>query len=290
MRKPLSACFMLCMTALLMSSCAVTGQETRTASATTQEKATRTPDVIYVPTPQPVVKEMLRVTNVKAGDVVYDLGCGDGRIVITAAKDHGARGIGVDIDPRRIRESRENARKAGVQDKVKFVTADLFEMNFKDATVVTLYLLPSLNVKLRPKLFNDLRPGTRVVSHDFDMDDWEPDKHLEVAMGDGATKDVYYWVIPARLEGRWTWTSTANGAESGALTLQRRYQKVTGTLTQGSVERPIRDGRINGNSLSFTLGDGDQATRYTATLREGRLVGTAKREGGAARQWTARRQ
>ncbi len=247
----------------------------------------RTPDVVYVPTPVPVVKTMLRVANVTAKDVVYDLGCGDGRIVIAAARDHGARGIGVDIDPQRIRESKENAVKEGVTDKVKFIQADLFEMEFKDASVVALYLLPSLNVKLRPKLFSELKPGTRVVSHDFDMDDWRPDKHLEVDSGSGAQKDVYYWVIPAKMEGRWN--LTANGASGGALTLKRRYQDVSGTLTEGGKERPIREGVIRGNDLSFTVGEGDSATKHTATLREGRLEGTARRSGASDRKWTARR-
>jgi SAM-dependent methyltransferase len=152
----------------------------------------RTPDVIYVPTPPEVVAEMLKVANVTKNDVVYDLGSGDGRIVITAAKERGARGVGIDIDPERIREANENARAAGVTDKVKFLQQDLFETDFREATVVTLYLLPSLNVKLRPKLFKDLRPGTRIVSHSFDMGDWKPDQTIDV---DGRT--VYYWVIPA---------------------------------------------------------------------------------------------
>jgi len=152
----------------------------------------RTPDVIYVPTPPEVVAEMLKVANVTKNDVIYDLGSGDGRIVITAAKERGARGVGIDIDPERIREANENARAAGVTDKVKFLQKDLFETDIHEATVVTLYLLPSLNVKLRPKLFKELRPGTRIVSHSFDMGDWKPDQVIDV---DGRT--VYYWVIPA---------------------------------------------------------------------------------------------
>ena len=151
----------------------------------------RTPDVIYVPTPPEVVAEMLKVAHVTKDDIVYDLGSGDGRIVITAAKERGARGVGIDIDPERIREAEENARKAGVTDKVRFLKRDLFETDIHEATVVTLYLLPSLNLKLRPKLFKELRPGTRVVSHSFDMGDWKPDQTIDV---DGRT--VYYWVIP----------------------------------------------------------------------------------------------
>jgi SAM-dependent methyltransferase len=157
---------------------------------------TRKPDVHYVPTPEEVVEEMLRLANVGKDDVVYDLGCGDGRIVITAAKKYGARGVGVDIDPQRIKESNENARLAGVTDRVKFLQQDLFEMDFREATVVTLYLLQRLNVQLRPKLLRELKPGTRIVSHAFDMGDWVPDKVVTVPGGDDE-RTIYYWVVPA---------------------------------------------------------------------------------------------
>jgi len=150
----------------------------------------RTPDVIFVPTPQSVVDEMLKVANVKKGDVLYDLGSGDGRIVIAAAKRFGVRGIGIDIDPQRIAEANENARKEGVTHLVTFKQTDLFETDISEATVVTLYLLPRLNVKLRPKLFKELKNGTRIVSHAFDMAEWEPEKHLKVE-----GRDVYYWTI-----------------------------------------------------------------------------------------------
>src|SRR5687767_2785878 len=134
----------------------------------------RTPDVIYVPTPQEVVDAMLKVAQVTSKDVIYDLGSGDGRIPITAAKQFGARGIGIDIDPQRISEANANAKAAGVTDKVKFLNQDLFTTDISDATVVTLYLLPSLNIKLLPKLNKELRPGTRIVSHQFDMKEQEP--------------------------------------------------------------------------------------------------------------------
>ncbi|HEY9737375.1 MAG TPA: methyltransferase domain-containing protein [Trichocoleus sp.] len=152
---------------------------------------TRTPDVVYVPTPQPVVDEMLRLAQVQPDDVVYDLGSGDGRIVITAAERYGIEGVGIDIDPERIREANENAARAGVADQVEFRQEDLFETDFSEATVVTLYLLPELNLRLRPKLLTELEPGTRIVSHDFDMGNWEPDQVVEV---NGRT--VYAWVVP----------------------------------------------------------------------------------------------
>ena len=172
------------LTLLTIGSVAQTlGQET---------KAKRELDVPYVPTAEDVVAEMLSTAAVKKGDVLYDLGCGDGRIVITAAQQFGVRGVGIDIDPVRIKEARLNAEKAGVTNLVKFIEQDLFEAKIGEATVVTLYLLPSINLKLRPKLFRELKPGTRIVSHAFDMGDWKPEKQLDVS---GET--LYYWVIPA---------------------------------------------------------------------------------------------
>lgn len=148
-------------------------------------------DVPYVPTPEPVVDRMLEMADVDENDVVYDLGSGDGRIVIRAAEKYGARGVGVEIDPQRIKEARKNAREAGVSDRVEFRQGDLFKADVSEATVVTLYLLPSVNLKLRPKLFEELEPGTPVVSHDFDMDEWEPEETVEM---NGDT--VYRWTIP----------------------------------------------------------------------------------------------
>jgi hypothetical protein len=150
----------------------------------------RTPDVIFVPTPQQVVDEMLKIANVRKGDVLYDLGSGDGRIPVTAAKRYGIRATGIDIDPQRIAEANENAKKEGVTHLVTFKNTDLFTADFSDATVITLYLLPRLNVKLRPKLLNELKNGTRIVSHAFDMGDWQPEKHVKV---DG--RDVYFWTV-----------------------------------------------------------------------------------------------
>jgi len=150
----------------------------------------RAPDVPYVPTPNEVVESMLKLAGVTKSDVVYDLGCGDGRIVITAAKQYGAHGVGVDINPERIQEARANAKQAGVEDMVKFVEGDLFKADIHDATVVTLYLLPRINLQLRPKLMSDLKPGTRVVSHAFDMGDWRPEKTDTVG-----GRNVYFWTI-----------------------------------------------------------------------------------------------
>jgi trans-aconitate methyltransferase len=152
------------------------------------------PEVPYVPTHERIVAEMLKVAKVGKNDVLYDLGSGDGRIVITAAKKFGTRGVGVDIDPVRVKEARENAAKAGVTDRVKFLQQDLFETDIREATVVTLYLLPEVNLRLRPKLLSELKPGTRVVSHNYDMGDWTPLKTLQVRVPEDHT--IYYWVVP----------------------------------------------------------------------------------------------
>ena len=151
------------------------------------------PDVIFVPTPYEVVDEMLRLAKVKKGDVLYDLGSGDGRIPVTAAKKFGIRAVGIDIDPQRIKEATENAKKNGVSKLVTFKQEDLFKTEFKDATVVTLYLLPDLNVKLRPRLLSELKPGTRIVSHQFDMGTWQPEKKVELN-----GRVVYIWTVPPR--------------------------------------------------------------------------------------------
>jgi len=162
------------------------------AASAQQAGKLRAPDVIFVPTPQDVVDAMLKLAGVHSGDLLYDLGCGDGGIVVTAAKQYGIRAVGIDINPERIAEAKENAAKNGVTSRVTLRNEDLFEADIHDATVVTLYLLTSLNLKLRPKLWHDLRPGTRIVSHSFDMGDWKPEKQMEVA---GHT--IYLWRVPA---------------------------------------------------------------------------------------------
>ena len=162
----------------------------------------RAPDVPYVPTTEAAVQAMLKLAEVKKTDVVYDLGCGDGRIVIAAAKNFGARGVGIDIDPMRIREARENARTAGVEKLVRFEENDLFQTDIREASVVTLFLLPQINLKLRPKLLEELKPGTRVVSNTFDMDDWKAEKEITVGGEDAVyeplSRKLYLWTVPPR--------------------------------------------------------------------------------------------
>jgi SAM-dependent methyltransferase len=243
-------------------------------------------DVPYVPTPEEVVDKMLELAAPKKGEVLYDLGCGDGRIVVTAAKKYGVKGTGVDIDPERIADSNKNAKAAGVTDQVKFVEADLFKMDFHDADIVALYLLTSVNEKLKPRLLDQLRPGARVVSHAFSMGDWEPEQEVTVEP-EGQT--VYFWIVPAKVEGTWK----LSGGKGGTLELKQKYQQVTGTATIDGKRSEIKDGKLNGAELTFTLAGADgNATKHIATVDGDTMKGkmgedkgtefTAKREGGGA--------
>ena len=254
------------------------------------------PDVIYVPTPDHVVAEMLQIAAVMNNDVVYDLGSGDGRVVIAAAKHYGARGVGVDVDPERINDSRANAHKAGVVDRVQFLEQDLFATDIREATVVTLYLLPGLNLKLRPKLLSDLRPGTRVVSHAFAMEDWLPDKQLQVP-GVSSPHTVYYWVVPADVAGVWRGSmSTPTGEQQYVLRLQQRFQKVEGTLSANGAEVPITNATLTGDQLSFATAPtapGQQAKmsfdgQVSGNTMQGRMQVQAGPSAGQ-RHWTAYR-
>ncbi len=220
-------------------------------------------DVPFVPTPLPVVEEMLRLADPQEGEVLYDLGCGDGRIVITAAKKYNIKGIGVDIDPQRIEESNENAKKVGVADRVKFLEKNLFEMDFGDADVLCMYLLTSVNAKLRPKILADMKPGARVVSHAFDMGDWQPDKTVQVKSSDNRT--VYFWIVPARVEGTSeVMLKSPQGERKATLELQQNYQLVSGTAKVGGEELPIKDGKLSGDRLTFDAGGQTYTCRIPA--------------------------
>lgn len=248
------------------------------------ESAAINKDVPYVPTPQETVDEMLRLAQVSRDDLVYDLGSGDGRIVITAAKKHGARGVGIDIDPTRIEEANENARAAGVTNKVKFIQGDLFNADLRQATAVTLYLLRSVNLRLRPKLLAELRPGTPVVSHDFDMGEWAPDDHKRV--GDD---DIYLWIVPAQIDGKWQWKD-ASGREIAA-TIEQAFQTFTGTALANGDRFNIRNGRIGGEDVSFDLVLAGDATapvleRYSGKLTNGAMRGRIT-AGGRQAPWLA---
>jgi len=253
-------------------------------------------DVPYVPTPVEVVDEMLRLAGLKAGDVLYDLGCGDGRIVIAAAKRFGVRAVGIDIDPLRIQESQANAAAAGLAAKVRFLQQDLFETDFRDATVITMYLLTSVNMRLRPKLLTDLKPGTRLVSHSFEMGEWRPDKTTVVTTSFGDERDVHFWVVPANVTGRWTW-SLAAGDQTVPYVLEtaQQFQDVGATGREGDWPLAVTDIRLVGDLISFRI-DAEADGKMVSTYYEGRvsgdrIVGTVKRARDAKTglAWTAAR-
>lgn len=200
-------------------------------------------DVPYVPTSEKVVEIMLDVVNVGSGDYVIDLGSGDGRIVIAAAK-HGAVGHGIDIDPKRIKEARENAVKAGVHNRVLFIEDNIFKTDFSRASVVTMYLLNSVNLKLRPHLLEKLRPGTRLVSHDFDMGEWKPDKHIKEGYS-----DIFYWVIPAKADGNWKWKT---GGKDFSVNIRQNFQEIEVNVKSGNKAFKTGESVLSGERISFT--------------------------------------
>lgn len=245
-------------------------------------------DVPYVPTPMNVVKAILELGRVGPGDVLYDLGCGDGRIVIAAAKNFGVRGVGVDLDPRRIEDSLENAAGDGVEDLVSFHVADIFETDFSEASVVAIYLLPSVNLELRPHLLKQLRPGSRVVSHQFHMGEWEPDHHLEVeSIYDLA--DLYLWLIPAPAEGNWNGEIAAGDDRLPiSLFLAREFQQVWGAVKLGEVTAPVREGRLRGTGISletdgFNFEGAGVSLRFLGEVEGDRASGLVLIENG---RWT----
>jgi SAM-dependent methyltransferase len=210
-------------------------------------------DVPYVPTRYPVVDTMLKMAGVNDRDVLYDLGCGDGRIVITAARRFGARGVGIDIDPARIAECRESAIKEGVNGRVRFIEGDLFKADFHEATVMTLYLLTSVNLKLRPKLLTELRPGSRIVSHDFMMDSWKPDVTINVE-ADALPHTVHLWIVPANISGIWKWT-TGRPKTDWELNIEQDFQHPLGSLKMNGTDVPLKGITLRGDRLSITTED-----------------------------------
>jgi hypothetical protein len=226
-------------------------------------------DVPYVPTPDAVLDQMLEFAAPTKDDFLIDLGSGDGRIPITAAKRHGTRGFGVDLDPRRVAEARSNAEKEGVTDKVTFRQANLFDTEIREATVLTLYLLPAVNIRLRPRILDELRPGTRVVSHDFDMGDWKPDRVQQL----GASKRVYFWIVPAKVAGKWTVSDKATGRDF-LIEVDQEYQAITGKATIDGRIVPLRNATVEGERIIFEVAaDGSQPKRYEGRLRNNAIEG-----------------
>jgi hypothetical protein len=227
------------------------------------------PDVPFVPTPQVVVDEMLRVANVGKDDFVMDLGSGDGRIAITAAKKFGARAMGVELDEHLIIQSEEGARQAGVEDRVRFLRQDLFKTDLKQASVITMYLLPSVNRRLRPRLL-DLRPGTRIVAHDFDLEDWKPDHMTTIR------KNVFLWIVPAKVGGRWrARVALPDGPRTIEVELNQRFQEVNGLARIDGQVTQMWEAKLRGERLSFVLVDAADRENEASLYFDGRVTGNA---------------
>ncbi|MFW7342519.1 class I SAM-dependent methyltransferase [Pollutimonas sp. H1-120] len=237
-------------------------------------------DVPFVPTRTEVVSRMLTMAQVGPSDFLIDLGSGDGRIPVTAVRDFGAKGaFGVDIDPDRVDEARASAQQEGVSDKVRFEVQDLFQTDLSRASVISMYLLPDVNLKLRPAIL-DLAPGTRIVSHDFDMDDWESDAHADV----GRSR-VYFWVVPAKVDGKWL----LSGPDGDVmLNLAQSFQKFNGRAIRQGAAAELIIGRLRGSELRFDIGEGAQARRYVGRVQGDSIVAVAAP--GAVQGWQAERR
>jgi hypothetical protein len=227
------------------------------------------PDVPFVPTPQVVVDEMLRAASVGPDDFVIDLGSGDGRIAITAAKKFGARAMGVELDEHLIYQSEESARQSAVENRVKFLRQDLFKTDLSQATVITMYLLPSVNRRLRPRLL-DLKPGTRIVAHDFDLEEWKPDQLTTIR------KNVFLWVVPAKVAGRWRGrVSLPDGARTIEIELNQRFQEINGLARIDGQVTQMWEAKLNADRLSFVLVDSADRDSEASLYFDGRVNGGA---------------
>ena len=220
-------------------------------------------DVVWVPTPQALVDKMLDIATLTPQDILIDLGSGDGRTVITAAK-RGARAMGIEYNPDMVELAKENAAKEGVGDKATFMKADLFESDFSKATVVTMFLLPSINMKLRPKIL-DLKPGTRIVSNTFDMEDWTADQTVQVSENCESWCTALLWIVPAKVGGTWR-------LSQGELALTQSFQMISGTLTSGGASTPV-SGKLQGDEITFTAGAGQYTGRVNGMSMQGTLTG-----------------
>lgn len=259
--------------------------------------------VPYVPTPQVVVDRMLQMAKVTPQDYLIDLGSGDGRIVVTAAKKFGARGFGVDLNPVRIKEAVENAARAGVSDRAAFHQRNLFETDLSDASVITMYLLPRVNLDLRPKIL-ELKPGTRVVSHDFSMDDWKADEAVSFevqdkygAGGGSGTSTIFFWVVPAKVTGPWHWQlSVAGKPQSYEMVLEQTFQVISGVVRVGGRSVKLLDAKLRGDQISgnFTveINGSPQKHEFSGRVAGSSIEGSVKLTGSRSQgqlEWIATR-
>lgn len=249
-------------------------------------------DVPYVPTPMPVVDAMLGMGGVGPDDFLIDLGSGDGRIPIRAATRFGTRGMGVDLDDHLVRTARADAQQQGVQDKVVFAARDLFETDLTGATVVTAYLFNSVNMRLRPRLFEQLRPGARIVSHDFDFGNWQPDQKITIDVPGKAygppTSEIMLWVVPANFAGTWQWTLPgAAGDVRHEAKLEQKFQVLDGSVVAQGQRHRLGEPRVKGDVVSFTLTGSAGAARYTGRISGNSITGEVVRGGERPLQWRA---
>ena len=244
----------------------------------------------YIPSTRGNVDEILRLAGVTPNDVVYDLGSGDGRIVIAAARDYGARGVGIDFDPALVRESTDNARRAGVAERTTFQASDIFAVNLAEATVVTMYLLSGLVAKLEPKLLAELRPGTRIVAHDYGFATWQPDRKVQIS------KSYMLYVVPAKVAGGWRIEAAMTRGREFTLDLQQQYQQVRGGVRVQGGFLPAFEARMDGEKISFVLMEDDVSYRFEGTVSDDVMEGVVRYGYGPAsganvsqQPWRARR-
>ncbi len=224
----------------------------------------------YIPSTRGNVDEILRLAGVTPNDVVYDLGSGDGRIVIAAARDYGARGVGIDFDPALVRVSTDNARRAGVAERTTFQASDIFAVNLAEATVVTMYLLSGLVAKLEPKLLAELKPGTRIVAHDYGFATWQPDRKVQIS------KSYMLYVVPAKVAGGWRIDAAMTRGREFTLDLQQQYQQVRGGVRVQGGFLPAFEARIDGEKISFVLVEDDVSYHFEGTVRDDVMEGVVR--------------
>ena len=268
---------MFCLAMLVAGICAP-AQQAQQAQQTKQfqpEVGQAGKDVVWVPTPQALVDKMLEMAKITPQDYLVDLGSGDGRTVITAAK-RGTRALGIEFNPDMVEISIASALKEGVAEKAKFIKADIFESDFSQATVVTMFLLPAINMKLRPKLL-DMKPGTRIVTNSFTMEDWEADETATVENGCTTWCTAYLWIVPAKVAGKWK-------LSNGELTLTQEFQQLSGTLTSNGKSMPVSDAKMRGDQITFNAG----GTAYSGRVRGDRMDGTVRINGNGV-PWSATR-
>lgn len=255
-------------------------------------------DVPYVPTPWKVIDTMLGMAKLTPSDFIIDLGSGDGRIVVTAAKRHGVRGFGVDLDPNLVNTARREAERQGVAGRVRFLAQNIFITDISEASVVTMYLLPKVNLQMRERLFSQLKPGTRIVSHDFDMGNWKPDERTTIPVPEKSygppSSEIYLWVIPVNAAGRWQWQTTVDGKTiDGSLALDQTFQMLTGRGQLGAEPVELIEARVRGTRLAvamYAVIDGRrQRADFTGDVDGDRLTGWMRLPGRPDIHWSAMR-